>query len=133
MLHLRMPTTVGPLSRTRSYFSVVAQVFNIPPVRLRQVRGTSGLISSRYLRREDLGLGGVNAQTEGRNKVFNAFQSILHGFEAVAKQNNVSSIGEVRDRYGGAHLHTGDILKRRLFCQSSFSPDSAVKNHKRPL
>ncbi len=43
LFHLRMPTTAGPMSRTRSSFSVAAQVFSCPPVRLRQVRGTSGL------------------------------------------------------------------------------------------
>ncbi len=41
-----MSTKAGPTSRTMSSFSVVAQVFNRPPVRLRQVRGTSGLAGS---------------------------------------------------------------------------------------
>ncbi len=65
-----------------------------------------------YLSREDLRLGGVNAQTDGRSLAFNSFQGVLYGFEAVAKQSNVVGIGEVRDRYDGAHLHTGDVLKR---------------------
>ncbi len=47
LFHLRMPTTAGPMSRLRSSFSVVAQVFSCPPVRLRQIRGTPELISSR--------------------------------------------------------------------------------------
>ncbi len=47
LFHLRMPTTAGPMSRPRSSFSVIAQFFSCPPVRLRHVRGTSGLISSR--------------------------------------------------------------------------------------
>ncbi len=42
---------------------------------------------------------------------FNPFQNILHDFEAVAKQSNVVGIGEVRGRYGGAHLHTMDVLQ----------------------
>ncbi len=49
LFHLRMPNTAGPMSRTRSSFSVAAQVFSCPPGRLRHVRGTSGLISSRMI------------------------------------------------------------------------------------
>ncbi len=44
LFHLRVLTTAVPMCRTRFSFSVAAQVFSCPPVRLRQVRGTSGLI-----------------------------------------------------------------------------------------
>ncbi len=64
--------------------------------------------------REALRLGGVYAQTDGRSIASNSFQSVLHGFEAVAMQSNVVGIGEVRDRYRRAYLHTGDVLKRCL-------------------
>ncbi len=36
----------------------------------------------------------------------------MHGFEAVTKHSYVVSTGEIRDPYGGAQLHTGDVLKR---------------------
>ncbi len=59
--------------------------------------------------REDLRFGGVNAQTDGHSIAFNPFQSFLYDFEAVTKQSNAVGIGEARDRYGGAHLHTKSV------------------------
>ncbi len=73
---------------------------------------TLSLLRGNYLCREDLRLSGVNAHTDGRSISFNPFQSFLYGFETVTKQSNVVGIGEVRDRYGGAHLHTRDVLQR---------------------
>ncbi len=70
------------------------------------------LLRGTHLNREDLRLRDSDAQTDGRSIAFNSFRSVLPGFEAVAKQSNVVSMGEVRDRYRGAHLHTGDVLKR---------------------
>ncbi len=36
--------------------------------------------------KEDIRLGDVNAQTDGRNISFNSFLSFLYGFETVTKQ-----------------------------------------------
>ncbi len=47
LFHLRMPTKTGTMIRRRPSFSVTAQAFSCPLVCLRQVRGTSGLSSSR--------------------------------------------------------------------------------------
>ncbi len=48
--------------------------------------------------RDDLRLDGVNAQTDDRSKAFNPFKGLLYGYEAVTKQGNGISIGEVRDQ-----------------------------------
>ncbi len=41
LFHLRMPTTAGPMSRTRFSFSVAAQDFSCPPGSLRQTNTAS--------------------------------------------------------------------------------------------
>ncbi len=53
-------------------------------------------------------------KTDGNSIALNPFQSLLYGFEAVTKQSNVVGIGEIRDRYGGAHLHTRGVMQRFL-------------------